>query len=101
MFDRRACYLAVLGVSEAFNAEKSPKKLNLGVGAYRDDDGKPVVLASVKEASKRIVDQVRSRVQVWAKVVLRLLLVLLVCGMMYNLASSFFSPGLSSILFRT
>jgi len=47
----------ILGVSEAFAADTSPKKLNLGVGAYRDDDGKPVVLGSVKEASKRIFEQ--------------------------------------------
>ena len=47
----------ILGVSEAFNACKAPTKLNLGVGAYRDDNGKPVVLPSVKTAAQRIVDQ--------------------------------------------
>lgn len=46
----------ILGVTEAFNADTVGHKLNLGVGAYRDDDGKPVVLPSVKEASRRIVD---------------------------------------------
>lgn len=39
---------AILGVTEAFKADKSPKKINLGVGAYRDDKGKPYVLPSVK-----------------------------------------------------
>jgi aspartate aminotransferase len=48
---------AVLGVSEAFNACKNPAKLNVGVGAYRDDNGKPVVLPSVKTASERILQQ--------------------------------------------
>lgn len=46
----------ILGVSEAFKADPSPEKINLGVGAYRDDDGKPVVLPSVKEAQNRIND---------------------------------------------
>jgi aspartate aminotransferase len=38
-----------LGVSEAFKKDTSPKKMNLGVGAYRDDGGKPYVLTSVKK----------------------------------------------------
>jgi len=46
----------ILGVSEAFKADPSPNKINLGVGAYRDDLGKPVVLPSVKEAQNRIND---------------------------------------------
>jgi hypothetical protein len=37
------------GVTEAFKADKDPKKINLGVGAYRDDHGKPYVLDSVKK----------------------------------------------------
>jgi Aminotransferase class I and II len=31
--------------------------MNLGVGAYRDDAGKPYVLESVRIAEKRILDQ--------------------------------------------
>lgn len=46
----------ILGVSEAFKADPSPKKVNLGVGAYRDDDGKPFLLHSVAEVSKKIVE---------------------------------------------
>merc|ERR550539_804544 len=46
----------ILGVSEAFKADPNPNKINLGVGAYRDDDCKPVVLPSVKEAQNRIND---------------------------------------------
>jgi aspartate aminotransferase, mitochondrial len=45
----------ILGVSEAFKADSHPKKINLGVGAYRDDNGKPVVLPSVLEASQQVV----------------------------------------------
>ncbi len=28
---------AILGVTEAFKRDSNPKKMNLGVGAYRDD----------------------------------------------------------------
>lgn len=44
----------ILGVSEAFLADKHPQKMNVGVGAYRNDDGKPVVLDCVREAERRI-----------------------------------------------
>merc|ERR1719384_1618266 len=47
----------ILGIVEAFKADKDPKKLNFSVGAYRDDDGNPVVLNSVREAERRVVDQ--------------------------------------------
>ncbi|XP_013413300.1 aspartate aminotransferase, mitochondrial isoform X2 [Lingula anatina] len=47
---------AILGVTEAFKRDTSPKKMNLGVGAYRGDDGKPFVLPSVKKAEKMIVE---------------------------------------------
>jgi len=46
----------ILGVSVAFNKDTHEKKMNLGVGAYRDDNGKPYVLESVKAAEKKIVD---------------------------------------------
>ncbi len=39
----------ILGVTQAFLADKNPKKINLGVGAYRDDNGKPFVLECVKQ----------------------------------------------------
>ncbi|KAJ4486210.1 glutamic oxaloacetic transaminase AAT1 [Lentinula aciculospora] len=42
----------ILGVSEAFKADKDPRKINLGVGAYRDEHGKPYVLNSVKKAEE-------------------------------------------------
>lgn len=46
---------AILGVTEAFKADSNPKKINLGVGAYRDDQGKPFVLPSVKEAERQVI----------------------------------------------
>ncbi|VDN51047.1 unnamed protein product [Dracunculus medinensis] len=48
---------AILGVTEAFKADKNPKKINLGVGAYRDDHGKPYVLPSVREAESILLSE--------------------------------------------
>ncbi|KAI0963505.1 hypothetical protein AcW1_000563 [Taiwanofungus camphoratus] len=42
----------ILGVTEAFKADKDSRKINLGVGAYRDQDGKPFVLESVRSAEE-------------------------------------------------
>ncbi|XP_005098987.1 aspartate aminotransferase, mitochondrial [Aplysia californica] len=47
---------AILGVTEAFKRDTNPKKMNLGVGAYRDDAGKPYVLPSVKQAELEVID---------------------------------------------
>jgi aspartate aminotransferase len=44
----------ILGVTEAFKADTNPKKMNLGVGAYRDDSNKPFVLQSVRKAEEII-----------------------------------------------
>lgn len=30
----------IFGLTEAWKKDKNPKKINLGVGAYRDDNGK-------------------------------------------------------------
>ncbi|XP_076233039.1 glutamate oxaloacetate transaminase 2 [Calliopsis andreniformis] len=45
---------AILGITEAYKKDDNPKKINLGVGAYRDDNGKPFVLPSVRKAEERI-----------------------------------------------
>lgn len=37
--------------------DQDPNKINVGIGAYRDDDGKPWVLPSVKEAQARIIER--------------------------------------------
>ncbi|KAF6288129.1 glutamic-oxaloacetic transaminase 2 [Rhinolophus ferrumequinum] len=39
----------ILGVTEAFKRDTNSKKMNLGVGAYRDDNGKPYVLPSIRK----------------------------------------------------
>lgn len=41
----------ILGVTEAFKRDTNAKKMNLGVGAYRDDNGKPYVLNCVRKVS--------------------------------------------------
>ncbi|KAJ2265853.1 Aspartate aminotransferase, mitochondrial, partial [Coemansia sp. RSA 451] len=37
---------AILGITEAFKRDTDPRKMNLGVGAYRTDAGSPFVLDS-------------------------------------------------------
>lgn len=46
----------ILGVTVAFNKDQSPNKLNLGVGAYRTEEGKPLVLNVVKRAEQMLVN---------------------------------------------
>ena len=45
---------AILGITEAFKRDKNPKKVNLGVGAYRNDLGKPHILPSVIKAEEKL-----------------------------------------------
>lgn len=45
---------AILGITEAFNRDSNPRKINLGAGSYRGDDGKPFILPSVREAESRL-----------------------------------------------
>ena len=40
---------AILGITEAYKKDPNPKKINLGAGAYRDDQGKPYVLPVVRK----------------------------------------------------
>ncbi|XP_055352213.1 uncharacterized protein LOC129598368 [Paramacrobiotus metropolitanus] len=47
----------ILGVTEAFKRDSNPKKMNLGVGAYRDDNNKPFILPSVKKAEETLHKQ--------------------------------------------
>ena len=38
-----------------FIKDNDPRKVNLGIGAYRDGEGKPVVMKAVQTAEKMIV----------------------------------------------
>ncbi len=51
----------ILGLTEAFVADKNPKKVNLGVGVYQDGAGKVPVLAVVREAEKVWFDKEDSK----------------------------------------
>jgi aromatic-amino-acid transaminase len=51
----------ILGLTEAFNADTNPNKVNLGVGVYQDGSGKVPVLRAVREAEKRWYDQESSK----------------------------------------
>jgi aromatic-amino-acid transaminase len=42
----------ILGVTEAYNADTNPDKVNLGVGVYTDDTGKVPVLQCVRRAEE-------------------------------------------------
>ena len=47
----------IIGLNEAFQQDDFPKKVIVGVGAYRDDQGKPFVLPSVREAEKILLEK--------------------------------------------
>lgn len=48
---------AILGLTEAFKKDTNPKKVNLGVGVYKDDDGATPILDCIKKAERLLVDQ--------------------------------------------
>jgi len=47
---------SIFKLTAAYKADSYPNKINLGVGAYRDDDNKPWVLPVVKKASQLILN---------------------------------------------
>jgi len=51
----------ILGLTEAYNADKNPKKVNLGVGVYTDDNGKVPLLECVRRAERQLVEQPAAR----------------------------------------
>ncbi|CAL1139222.1 unnamed protein product [Cladocopium goreaui] len=46
----------ILGLVSRFKADPAKKKVNLSVGAYRTEEGKPWILPSVAEAEKMVVN---------------------------------------------
>ena len=52
---------AILGLTEAFRKDPNPNKVNLGVGVYKDATGNTPILASVKEAEKRLFSTEKSK----------------------------------------
>jgi aromatic-amino-acid transaminase len=51
----------ILGVTEAFNADPNPNKVNLGVGVYYDDAGKVPLLECVKRAETLRMERTPNR----------------------------------------
>ena len=51
----------ILGVTEAFNADSNPNKVNLGQGVYVDDSGKVPVLECVRRAESMLAESARPR----------------------------------------
>jgi aromatic-amino-acid transaminase len=51
----------ILGLNEAFNADRRPNKVNLGVGVYYDDSGKIPLLAAVRAAEKARLEALPAR----------------------------------------
>jgi len=51
----------ILGLTEAFQADTRPTKVNLGVGVYTDESGKLPLLGAVREAERQRVEQMPAR----------------------------------------
>jgi len=51
----------ILGLTEGFNADTRPNKVNLGVGVYYDDNGKIPLLAAVRSAEKTRLEAMPAR----------------------------------------
>ena len=51
----------IMGVTEAFNADPNPRKVNLGVGVYCDDTGKVPLLECVRHAEREMTDKASPR----------------------------------------
>src|SRR5499426_809342 len=47
----------IVGLTEAFNNDKNPKKVNLGAGVYQDGAGKVPILGVVREAQERLLEK--------------------------------------------
>ncbi|QDU25972.1 Aspartate aminotransferase [Anatilimnocola aggregata] len=52
---------SILGLGEAFKKDPNPNKINLSVGVYKDEQGNTPVLASIKEAERRLLEAEKSK----------------------------------------
>jgi len=52
---------AILGLGEAFKLDTNPRKINLSVGVYKDEQGNTPILACVKEAERRLLASEKSK----------------------------------------
>ncbi len=51
----------ILGLTEAYNNDPNPAKINLGVGVYKDETGVTPIMTSVHKAEKIILDTEKSK----------------------------------------
>jgi aspartate aminotransferase len=51
----------ILGLSTAFKADNNPKKIDLGVGVYKNEQGHTPILSSVAKAQKVLLDKEDSK----------------------------------------
>lgn len=51
----------ILGVTEIYNADPNPQKVNLGMGVYADDNGKVPVLECVRRAEQQLAASAQPR----------------------------------------
>ncbi len=51
----------ILGMAAIFAADTSQRKVDLGIGIYKNDDGDAPVLETVKEAERRVLAQQKSK----------------------------------------
>jgi aromatic-amino-acid transaminase len=51
----------ILGLNEQFAADTNPRKVNLGVGVYYDDNGKLPLLECVRQAEKQLLEAPKAR----------------------------------------
>src|SRR5207247_1820674 len=63
MFDTlpQAAPDAILGLTDAFRQDPNPRKVNLSVGVYKDEQGNTPILACVKEAERRLLASEKSK----------------------------------------
>ena len=47
---------SILGLTEAFRSDPNPRKINLSVGVFKDEQGNTPILACVKEAERRLLE---------------------------------------------
>lgn len=54
----------ILGLSAAYRADENPKKVDLGVGVYKDANGKTAVMRAVKRAEEFLVNSQETKAYV-------------------------------------
>lgn len=47
----------ILGLMSAFRADTDPRKVDLGVGVYRDESGETPVMQAVREAERKVLER--------------------------------------------